>query len=249
MLDYLLLFISGFFAWVVSTLGGGGGAFILVPLVGFIVGAQAVAPVTTLATLMAGGGRVLVFRRDVQWSVVRWGLPGAVLGAIGGALVFASLKVEWLQIIVGLFLISMVVQHRFGARRRSWTPASWWCFPAHMLVGFVSGLVGAVGPVLNPLYLSAGLSRARLIGTKTAISLPMQLTKLVSYLVLGALSGELLWFGVAAGAGAVTSNWLARRLLHDMAERTFEGIVFAFMAVSGAWMIWQQRQTIAVLWQ
>nr|WP_234943658.1 hypothetical protein [Sinorhizobium meliloti] len=45
MMDYLLLAASGFIAWIVSTIGGGGGAILLVPLIGFIAGAQAVAPV------------------------------------------------------------------------------------------------------------------------------------------------------------------------------------------------------------
>jgi uncharacterized membrane protein YfcA len=180
--------------------------------------------------------------------VVRWGLPGGILGACGGALVFASLTLEWLQIVVGVFLLSMVVQHRFGSKERNWRPREWWFFPAHLLVGFVSGLVGAVGPVLNPLYLSAGINRERLVGTKTAISLPMHFAKLGSYLLLGALSGQLLLFGIAAGVGALVSNWLARRLLRGMGERTFEGIIYGFMTLSGLWMIWQQRELLAALW-
>jgi uncharacterized membrane protein YfcA len=52
--DYLLLGASGFVAWIVSTVGGGVGALLLVPLVGFIAGAQAVAPVTTVATMISG---------------------------------------------------------------------------------------------------------------------------------------------------------------------------------------------------
>jgi uncharacterized membrane protein YfcA len=39
MMDYLLLAASGFIAWIVSTIGGGGGAMLLVPLIGFIAGA------------------------------------------------------------------------------------------------------------------------------------------------------------------------------------------------------------------
>jgi uncharacterized membrane protein YfcA len=38
MFEAVLIAGSGFVAWIVSTIGGGGGAMLLVPLVGFIVG-------------------------------------------------------------------------------------------------------------------------------------------------------------------------------------------------------------------
>jgi uncharacterized membrane protein YfcA len=116
---YFLLAASGFVAWIISTIGAGGGAMLLVPLVGFIAGAQAVAPVTTMATLIAGSGRALVFRRDIEWRIVRWALPGAVIGGMLGATLFSTTPAEWLQIIVGLFLVPTIAQYRFGAEERT----------------------------------------------------------------------------------------------------------------------------------
>jgi uncharacterized membrane protein YfcA len=240
-MTYLLLAASGFVAWIVSTIGGGGGAMLLVPLIGFIAGARAVAPVAAIATLIAGSGRLVLFRKGIEWGVVAWALPGALVGAVLGAVVFAHTSAEWLQIVVGLFLVSTVFQYRFGASRRTFAVSRWWFFPAQLLVGFLSGLIGAMGPVLNTLYLNAGITKARMVGTKTAVSLPMHLAKIGTYTASGALTGKLLMFGVAAGAGALASNWLARRILARMSERNFRGIIVGFMAVSGLVMIWQQR--------
>lgn len=247
MLEYLLLALAGFAAWIVSTIGGGGGAMLLVPLTGFIVGAQAVAPVVTLATLIAGSGRALVFRRSIEWTVVGWGLPGALIGAFLGALLFTGAPADWLQILVGLFLVSTIFQYRFGRKRRTFRAPKWWFFPAQIAVGFVSGLIGAVGPVMNMLYLNADITKERMVGTKTAISMPMHIVKIGTYATLGAMSGELWLFGLAAGAGALASNWLARRLLSGMQDVSFRTIVVAFMALSGLVMIWRQRETLAAL--
>jgi uncharacterized membrane protein YfcA len=247
MIDYLLLAGSGFTAWIVSTIGGGGGATLLVPLVGFIAGTQAVAPVTTLATLIASGGRAVAFRRDVEWGVVGWALPGAAIGGLLGAALFANTPAEWLQVIVGLFLISTIFQYRFGRKERTFDVSRWWFFPAELLVGFLSGLIGAMGPVMNTLYLNAGITRERMVGTKTAISLPMHLVQLGTYTALGALTGRILTFGVVAGLGALASNWLARRMLRNMTEFNFRAIVTAFMALSGAIMIWGQRDLLWAL--
>jgi uncharacterized protein len=61
------------------------------------------------------------------------------------------------------------------------------------------------------------------------------------------MGGDLWLFGLAAGAGALASNWLAKRLLKNMPEMRFRAIVVSFMALSGALMIWQQRETMAAL--
>lgn len=116
---------------------------LLVPLIGFILGAQAVAPVVTLATIVGGGGRLWVFRGAIEWRVVRWALPGAVAGAALGAWAFARAEVGWLQIAVGLFLLSAPLQYRFGARERTFETKPWHFLPAQAAVGIISGLIGA----------------------------------------------------------------------------------------------------------
>jgi uncharacterized protein len=103
------------------------------------------------------------------------------------------------------------------------------------------------GPVMNTLYLNAGVTRERMVGTKTAVSLPTHLVKIGTYTTLGAMAGQLWLLGIAAGAGAPVSNRVAKRLLKVMPEARFRAIVLGFMAVSGAMMIWQQRHAIAAL--
>jgi hypothetical protein len=59
--------------------------------------------------------------------------------------------------------------------------------------------------------------------------------------------GQLWLLGIAAGAGALAPNWLAKRLLKDMPEERFRAVVVGFMGLSGIVMIGQQRQTVANL--
>jgi uncharacterized membrane protein YfcA len=90
--------------------------------------------------------------------------------------------------------------------------------PAEAIVGFLSGLIGATGPLMNTYYLNAGITKERLEDRR-----------------------QLALFGLAAGAGALASNLIARRLISKMPEKVFRGLVVAVMAVSGNAMIWQQR--------
>ncbi|SCZ14218.1 hypothetical protein SAMN02927923_04531 [Microvirga guangxiensis] len=181
---------------------------------------------------------------NIDWSVAKWGLPGAPLGGFLGAALFTTAPAEWLQIVVGLFLVSTVLQYRFGQKERTFDVAKWWFLPAELITGFLDGLIRAVGPVMNTLYLNAGVTKERMVGTKTAVSLPTHLVKIGTYATLGAMSGQLWLFGLAAGAGALASNWLAKRLLKNMPELRFRAIVVGFMALSGIVMIWQQRDIL-----
>ena len=105
----------------------------------------------------------------VSWAIstaaiVRWFLAGAVPGGLLGAWTFAHAKAEWLQIVVALFLLSAPLQYRFGERERSFEVRLWWFLPAGLVVAFLSGLIGGMGPVLNPLYLNYGTVKEEMVG-------------------------------------------------------------------------------------
>lgn len=187
----LLLALGGFAAWTLSTVAAGGGAILLIPFVSFLVGPQAVAPVVTLTSLIGGPARIYVFWRDVDWRIVRWYLPGAIPGAFLGSWAFSQVQAGWLQVILGLFLISTVWQYRFGERERSFRMKLPWFLLLGFGVAFVSGLVGATGEVLNPFYLNYGTTKAGIVATKTVNSFIMHATKIGTYTLFGALSGQI----------------------------------------------------------
>ncbi|RKZ68382.1 MAG: sulfite exporter TauE/SafE family protein, partial [Gammaproteobacteria bacterium] len=47
---YLILFLSGTVAWAISTAAAGGAATLLIPVIGFLLGAQFVPPVISIAS-------------------------------------------------------------------------------------------------------------------------------------------------------------------------------------------------------
>ena len=54
-----------------------------------------------------------------------------------------------------------------------------WFFPLGLIVSFLSGLIGATGPIHNPFMINYGITKEYLIGTKAVNSLSMQITKLI----------------------------------------------------------------------
>jgi hypothetical protein len=241
---YAALFIAGFITWTISTLSGGGGAMLLVPVLSFALGAQAAAPVVTLAMVVGSIGRLAIFRQNIEWSIVRWALPAALGGAALGGYFFSILPVDWLQLALGFFLISTVAQEYFGRSRAQFHVPHWVFGPVYFLVASLSAVMGAVGPVMNVLFLNAGILKERMVGTKTAISLPMQFTKLISYGAFGMLSPDYMIAGLIVGAGAAMSNRFSKRILAGMSDQRFRYVTVSFMVVAGVAILWKQRAMV-----
>ena len=238
--DLLLLVLLGVVAFVFSTVAGGGGSLLLVPVLNWLIGIQQTAPVLNLGTLIGRPSRLVIFWRHIQWRVVAYYAPAAIVGAWLGGWLFANFRLEWLQIGVGLFLISTVWQYRFGKRERSFPMRLGWFVPLGLLVSVLGTIIGALGPVLNPFYLNLGLDKEDLVATKTANSFLMGLSQLGSYTFFGLLTGELWVYGIALGIGATVGNLIGKRFLTGMKSLTFRRMLLAFMFVSGVLLIWGQ---------
>ena len=149
-----LLFLAGCVSWTISTFSGGSGSLILLAVATHLIRLTQVAPVITVASLMASPARIALSWRLVEWRVVRWYLPGAVAGAMLGSWLLSWAPIDWLTLIVGVFLVSNAMRYRLGERVRSF-PMPLPCFiPVSVAVGLVSGLVGASSLICLPFYLN-----------------------------------------------------------------------------------------------
>jgi hypothetical protein len=234
---YFWLFIAGFVAFAFSTLAGGGGAMILVPVVDYFIGTRSVSPVVHLGNFIGRPARIVLFWKHVDWTVVRYYLPSAIAGALIGAWVFVELDLSYLRLVVGLFLISTVWQFKLGKQKRSFPMPLRGFIPLGFFVAIFSTLIGATGPVLNPFYLNYGITKERLIATKAVNSFLLAILQLSSFTFLGALSGEMWWYGLAVGGGATVGNIFGKKMLAKISDQTFRKLLLAFMFLSGILML------------
>lgn len=239
-----LLFLAGCISWTISTFSGGAGSVILLATVTHVIRVTQVAPVVTLASLMASPARIAISWRLVEWRVVRWYLPGAVAGAMLGGALLSRVRGEWLTLIVGLFLVTNSMQYRLGERVRSFPMQLPYFIPVSIIVGLVSGLVGASSLISLPFYLNYGLTKERLIATGSVHSLFIQIAKIATYASFGTLSSRSLLEGVAAGLGAVFAIYATSRWLDSLKEVWFRRLAIVLMLTSGSLMLWHSRHLI-----
>ncbi len=237
LLGWLLVF--GVAAYIFSTLAGGGGALLLVPLVNYLLGVRHTAPVINLGNLIGRPSRLVLFWKYIRWKVCLYYAVPAVIGAAVGTWVFGAFRLEGLQLLVGLFLVSTLFQFRFGKKERSFEMRYWYFAPLGFLVALLGTLIGAMGPVLNPFYMNAGLEKEELIATKTANSFFMGLSQIGGYTFFGLLEGPYWAYGIALGVGALIGNVIGKKVLKRLSVASFRKILIAFMVLSGGMMIYQ----------
>ncbi len=235
---YLILFVCGAIAFTISTVGGGGGALMLLPIVKYLLGATQTAPVVQLANFIGRPVRLFLFWKHIDWRVVTYYLPAALIGGGLGAYFFTRISSHYIELILGIFLVSTIVQYRFGKKKQSFPIHLTYFAPLGFTTAFISSIVGGLGPVLNPFYLNYGLEKEDMIATKTANSFFVGIVQIGTYSVFGALQGKMWMYGLILGGGIAMGNYLGKLVLSRISTLNFRRIVIAVMVITGLQMIW-----------
>lgn len=238
-LIFFILFTLGTLAWFFSTLVAGGGAVLLLPVLVFILGSQQAAPTIALAALLANPTRAFIFAKFIDWKVILFLLPGTLIGAILGAYSFTQLNTDSIKLVIGIFLITTIFQDKLENAGFKLMKHVIWFLPLGAVVGFISGIVGAIGPVYNPFFISYGLTKEHLVATKAFNSFILQAVKVLAYGGFGALNADILLYGVCIGVGAAVGVVLAKYYLLKMDTALFKKLMYAFMPLLGCVFIYQ----------
>ncbi len=236
----VIMFLAGMISFTISTISGGGGALILVPLLNFLVGTSKTAPIINLGTFIGRPTRLILFWKYINWSVFWYYVPAAMLGAWLAGWFFTKAESSVLQILVGIFLISTVFQYKFGKKERSFPVKLWFFIPLGFIVAILGTIIGGLGPILNPFYLNLGLDKEELIATKTVNSFFLGISQISSYAFFGLLYNELWIYGLALGTGTIFGNIIGKKFLAKMKSSTFRKLLIIFMVLSGFLLIYNQ---------
>ena len=227
-----------------STIAGGGTPMIMIPLISFFVGAAAVPPVLTTVMLCGHPQRLFLYWKYIDWRIIWWYLPGAIIGAIMGAIVYTRVQIEWLPVLLAVFLIISTFSYspKEDSTEKAFEVHAWYFLPSGFIFAFISGLIGSAGSLLNPLYINYGLLKEDLIGTKSAHLLVVHVVKIITYAIYGALNHTILIYGLLMGLAAFPGNWLGQKILTQISEYNFHKLLVSFVLLTSFLIFWEQRQ-------
>ncbi|MEM7085731.1 MAG: sulfite exporter TauE/SafE family protein [Bacteroidota bacterium] len=231
------LFFLGATTFTLSTVSGGGGALLQIPVLNFLLGTSQAGPVINLGAFISRPTRILIFWKHINWKVFWYFVPSAMIGALIASWLFTEVKIYWIQFLVGLFLVSTIFQYRFGKKDQSFPVKLWYFIPLGFIVSTIGTFTGGMGPILNPFLINAGIDKEELVGTKAAQSFFLGLAQVSGYVYFGLLKPSLWAFGIALGAGAILGNLIGKWLLSRMSKLAFRRWLITIMVISGAVLI------------
>lgn len=229
-----LLFCSLLASLITAGLGAGGGVFLLVMMATWIAPA-AVIPVHGLIQLGSSTGRATMTWRYIRWSVIAVFLPGAVLGAILGALLLVRLPAPLWQSLIALFILYLC----WGPRLPRIALGAFGTLTAAALTTFASLFVGATGPLVAAFVRQLDRDRFATVATFSVAMILQHASKVVVFGASGFSFLQWLPFIAAMIAAGLLGSWLGVRLLHRLDNRRFEQVFNLLLTALALRLIWK----------
>ena len=208
-----------------ATVGMGGGMLLLATMFCFMTHAEAI-PAHACVQLVSNSTRTLAFLRHVDWRTFARFALGTVPGSLVGLALLSRLGTPdtsepWLKMLVGVYiLVALFLPRATDGRHRS----RWWDFPLLGLVGGTAAFtVGAVGPLIAPLFARRGFVKERLVATKALCQSLLHVAKIPGFLYIRSYENlETLGLITLVMAIVVIPGTLAgKRLLPHVSEQQF----------------------------
>lgn len=186
---------------------------------------------------------VWAFRRSVDWRVLGWMLPGALLGIWLGYAFAAS--VPPLGVMAAVGVISMlfgayrlwVARHavpKTGSRAPEWLGSLF-----GIASGFTSQIAHAGQPPFQLWVLPRGLSRDMLVGTTAVFFAAINWLKVPAYAALGQFTAANLFTAAALMPVAVASTFAGVWLVRRVAPERFYTAIYWLMILVGGVLVWE----------
>jgi uncharacterized membrane protein YfcA len=236
---YIILTIVALLTATLSAiLGMGGGILLLAAMFSFLDHAEAI-PTHAVVQIFSNGTRILVFVRNVVWSALaRFAigvLPGGALG------VFLLWKLgepgesePYLKMLVGAYILVATYLPKPAKGRRSHSERDF------TIMGFVAGTaaltVGAVGPLIAPLFARHEYAKERLIATKATCQMLTHVVKIPAFVfVLGDRIDvpKLAALALAMSIAVIPGTLLGKRVLRHVSVSMFTTMYRVALTIAG----------------
>jgi uncharacterized membrane protein YfcA len=235
--EYLFVLVVGLAAGTLGGIVGTGSSLVLMPILVILFGPRQAVPIMAIAAIMGNLGRVIAWRREIEWRACFAYCATAVPGAALGARLLLTIPAGVAELALGVFFLALIPLRRWLAHhalRLSLAQLAWLGLP----LGLLTGLVVSTGPLTVPLFTFHGLERGALLGTEAAASVGMYGSKVATFEALGALPAAVVLDGLIIGSTLMAGSFAGRRIVLALSPGAYRTLIDALMLCSGLTLLW-----------
>ena len=223
-------------ATISGIIGMGGGILLLAAMFSFMPHGEAI-PLHAAVQLISNGTRIIAFWKAVDWRTVGRYLLGVVPGAVIATLVLWALgepgrSEPYLKIVIGVYILVVPLLRK---PKRVVRLGHGYDFTLlGLAAGSVALAVGAIGPLIAPLFARRNFVKEHLIATKAVCQMFTHALKIVAFSVLGTI--EFAEFSLLLGlmaAFAVVGTFSGKRILRHVSPQMFRWLYRIALVVAG----------------
>jgi len=248
-MDDLLLILAAFLSSTLTAIVGMGGGVLLISVMGTFLAPGAVVPVHGVVQLAANVSRAGFAYRHIRWSILGPYAAGVVAGAWLGSRFVPRLNVDYIPLLLGLFILFVTWLPLGGvrscvsasggpdAKTQDLTPIKY--LPLGLVQSFLALFVGATGPLSSPFLLRDGLKRDEVVATHGVMVSVLHLVKSLVFFLLG--FAFLAYVNLIAGmiVSVIIGSWVGTRLRSRVPEHRFRQLFRGVVTLLALRLIWQ----------
>jgi len=218
-----LVAVSFLTSAISATFGLGGGIALLIALLSFAPPIIAL-PVHALVQIGSNAGRAWMLRPHIMTGVLKWFVPGSLLGVLLASQIVIVLPTTGLQLLLALFILWSI-----WAPKISTIPVSEkHYFGVGGVTSFATMFLGATGPLLAVFLSPDRYGKERTVATHAACMSMQHLIKIIAFGFLGVVLLEWIPVVLAMIVSGLAGTWIGGNLLKRIPESSFK---IAFKAV------------------
>jgi len=245
--DYLIFVVPliVFAGAFLSTVAGMGGGLFILASCSLILPVSVVVPLNGVFVFAGQITRVMQFHRHIAWHITLPFIPGSMLGAFIGTVIYFSLSETAIALILGTVMLwfSWVPANAFSKKLAANIPAPYfWVGIIHTFLSTVSG----AGGLLQSLMVNSKLGKQNIVATIAVTLLSMSVFKTVGYFMAG--------FDYTAWLGVILLSWVAgvagttigKISLNKMPDEFFRKLIKAMVTIFALRLFWRAASNV---WQ
>lgn len=219
-------------AEVIGTVGGFGSSVFFVPIANFYFDFQTVLGITAVFHVVSNLSKIALFKKGIDKKLILYiGVP-AVLFVIIGGVVSKYLKVTFLELFLGFFLVSLSLLF-LVKKDLIIKPQKKEAIIGGTLSGFVAGVVGTGGAIRGLTMAAFNLEKNVFIATSAIIDFGVDLSRTVVYFFNGYIKEDILIYIPFLVAIGILGTYIGKLLLNTISQENFKKISLGLILAIG----------------